>query len=121
MPVDTKSRWNRSQIIRYRDRDGKPLRRQHFDVMPRYTDIDRPGNRIYRWQQGDDWGRTAGLIYHDENKWWVLAEFNQVIDPFDELVPGKQAILASNFDVEFDVTNFEFAVFVDGDLGNTPL
>jgi len=121
MSVDQKSRWNRAQIIRFHDRFGKPLRRPHFDILPRYTEIDRPGNRIYRLQQGDDWGRLAGRIYRDENAWWILCEFNQVVDPFDELENGKQVRLPSNFDVEFEVRNFEFAVYADEAEGGTVL
>lgn len=115
MAVNSKSRWNRTQLIRYRDQQGKPLRRTHFDYLPRYQQIDRPGNRFYRVQQGDDWGNMAGRLYRDENVWWALAEFNQVIDPFDELVPGEQMTLVSNFDMEFEVLDFEFFVFVDAE------
>ena len=114
---DQKSRWNRTQIIQVRDQFGKPLRRNHFDYLPRYNAIDRPGNRFYRIQQGDDWGNLAGRLYRDENVWWALAEFNQVIDPFDELVPGQQMTLVSNFDMEFEVLNFEFVAYIDADEG----
>lgn len=113
MGVGKNSRWNRSDLIDFRDRFGEPLRRVTFDYLPRYTDTNRADNRSYRAQQVDDWANLAYRTLGAENRWWVIAEFNQVVDPFDEIPPGQQLQIPSLFTVEFDVLNFEFAVEVD--------
>lgn len=119
MGVGKESRWNRSDLIDYRDRFGSPLRRVTFDYLPRYTDTNRRDNRAYRAQQVDDWGSLGYRTLGKENRWWVVAEFNQVVDPFDELPPGQALTLPSLYAVEFDVLNFEFAIVVDVDLEST--
>ena len=116
MGVGKDSRWNRTDLIDFRDRFGTPLRRVTFDYLPRYTDINRRDNRAYRAQQVDDWGSLAYRTLGVENRWWVLADFQQVIDPFDEIPPGQPMTIPSLFAVEFSVLNFEFAVLVDIDL-----
>ncbi len=113
MSAGKNSRWNRTDLIDFRDRFGQPLRRVTFDYLSRYTAINRPDNRTYRVQQVDDWGSLAYRTLTDENLWWTIAEFNQVIDPFEEIPPGKSMVIPSNFAVRFDVLDFEFAVVVE--------
>ena len=119
MGVSKDSRWNRTELIDFRDRFGQPLRRVTFDYLPRYTKTRRSDNRAYRIQQVDDWGSLAYRTLGAENRWWTIADFNQVVDPFDEIPPGTPMTLPSLFAVEFDVLNFEFAVVVDIDLEDT--
>ncbi len=113
MGVGKDSRWNRTDLIDFRDRFGEPLRRVTFDYLPRYTAITRADNRSYRIQQADDWGSLAFRTLGDEKRWWVIAEFNQIVDPFDEIAVGRSMVLPSVFATEFDVLNFEFAVVAD--------
>lgn len=113
MGVGKNSRWNRTDLIDFRDQFGTPLRRVTFDYLPRYTAINRADNRTYRIQQVDDWASLSYRTLGVENNWWAIAEFNQIVDPFDEIAPGKSLVVPSVFAVEFDVLNFEFAVVVD--------
>ncbi len=115
MSVGADSRWNRSVIVVLRDQFGQVQRAPGLDLLPRYSDIQQPSNRRYTIKQGDDWHRLGfaalGLAAH----WWAVADYNQVIDPFSELVPGDSLFIPSKADFQFNVLDFEEVEALEGE------
>lgn len=96
-------------LVSYRDRFNNLLRRTYFAPLSRYPDILRSDSTQYRVQQVDDWANLAFRMLSDENAWWAIADFNQVIDPFEELPPGQHVVVPSFEAYHLDVLDFEFA------------
>lgn len=118
MSVGPNSRWNRSAILNVRDRFGKLTRRPHLDLLKRFEDISRPDNRTYRLKDQDEWDLLAHTLYGNADLWPVIAEFNQVINPFEELKPGRELIVPSPNAVFLDFLDFDVAVTSDLDVGS---
>lgn len=38
----------------------------------------------------DDWDSLSFKFYNNHNLWWLLAKYNNIIDPFAELVVGEK-------------------------------
>lgn len=51
--------------------------------------------------------RLGMLFYGDEEAWWVICQYNGILDPISELVEGKRLIipLKSRLPKDFFVTN----------------
>jgi hypothetical protein len=107
MSVGLNSRWNRSAVLNVRDRFGQLLRRPFLDVLPRFEDILRPDNRAYRVRDQDHWDSLAFSLYGNVDLWPVLAEFNQVVNPFEELPAGRELTIPSTNAVFLDYLDFE--------------
>ena len=53
---------------------------------------------VYLVEAEDWWDNIAFKIYGDVQYWWVIALFNNVINPFEELTPGTSLkILKKNY------------------------
>jgi hypothetical protein len=116
MSVGSNSRWNRSAIINVRDRYGRLTRRPFLDILPRYEEIFRQDNRAYRARSSDMWDMLAHKLYGNPDLWPVIAEFNQVINPFDELSPGREVTLPSANAVFLDWLDFPVSTEQDIDV-----
>ena len=105
------SRFNYSIVIRTVNTLGEPVENERIHLpyaRERIVNIVRPDLQEYRVQDGDTWSNLAARFLRGRSDlWWVLAEFSGVLDPFDELVPGR-LIKVPQFDtVMFEVLNFE--------------
>ena len=107
MAVGPISRWYRTAVLLVKDRFGRMLRRPFTDILPRYEDIILPDNGVYIVREQDHWDQLSQQFYGDPDLWHALLEFNQVIDPFDELVQGRDLIVPSRNAVFLDYLNFE--------------
>lgn len=116
MSVGSNSRWNRSAILNVRDRYGRLLRRPFLDILPRFEDISRPDNRAYRVREGDQWDALAHKLYGNPDLWPAIADFNQIINPFDELNRGRELTLPSSNAVFLDFLDFDVSFDQDLDL-----
>jgi nucleoid-associated protein YgaU len=56
---------------------------------PRFDD------RFYVIGPDDTLQSVAHRLLGDVRLWWVVAEFNDIIDPFEDLVPGERLRLPS--------------------------
>lgn len=119
MSVGPNSRWNRSTVINVRDRFGKLTRRPFLDILPRFEDINRPDNRSYVVKDVDHWDSLAHRLYGSSDLWPVIAEFNQVINPFDELEGGRELVLPSTNAVFLDFLDFDVAFSQDLDIDDS--
>lgn len=65
-------------------------------VQPPFVDLRQrireraPDDRIIVYDTLDSWSGIAAKHMHDANAWWVIADLSDVIDPFAELVEGKE-------------------------------
>lgn len=64
-------------------------------VLPALSRIDYGDNTEYIVQPRDTWQAIALQYLGTAELWWVIAEFNRVLDAFTELVPGKRILIPS--------------------------
>lgn len=84
----TVSRYRETTIITLNDNP-------HFGFRP-LRNIDQRVEDIYHEiLYGDTLQRIAWQVLGDARYWWVVADFNDIIDPFEDLLPGTQLRLPS--------------------------
>lgn len=83
------SRYRYSTIIRMEDGTEYYADRPAFSTQPRADD------RYYDVRAGDTLQSIAYALLGDARYWWVVADFNDILDPFAELVPGTTLRLPS--------------------------
>ena len=105
--IDENSRWRRSIVTISLDLQGNISRRAWLDTIKPRASRNLQGARAYEVREGDTWVSLSFKIYGDSALWWVLAEYNDVVDPFAELVPGTTLVIPSNDVVFFDELDFE--------------
>ena len=115
MSVGDNSRYNRSAILFVKDRFGRLIRRPHLDITPRFQDISRQDNRAYRIRDTDDWDSLAFKLYGNPDLWDAIAEWNQVINPFEEMEVGKEFTMPSPNAVFLDYLDFDVSVDIEID------
>lgn len=113
MALSPDSRLHRAAAITVVDDAGEVVSPPFVDVVPYFKDTTRRSNRVYRINDTDDWHRMSHRFYGRGMDFWVLLEFNDVIDPFTELVVGRRIIVPSNDTVQFDVKDFGTAADVE--------
>lgn len=106
MALNADSRLNRSAAITVVDEHGEPRGPAFVDVVPRFEQTVRRSNRVYRVREMDDWHRLAHRFYGRGQDFWVLLDFNEIVDPFVELTIGRSLVVPSNDTVQFDVKDF---------------
>ena len=52
-------------------------------------------NRDYTVQPGDTWPAISLRFLGSAELWWIIAEFNRILDPFESLVPGVHLVIPS--------------------------
>ncbi len=115
MSVGSDSRYNRSAILNVKDRFGKLTRRPYLDITPRFEDISRQDNRSYRIRDTNDWDELAFKLYGNPDLWHAIAEWNQTINPFEEMEVGKEFTMPSPNAVFLDYLDFDVAVEIEVD------
>ena len=63
--------------------------------LPALTQVDYGDNREYTVNPGDTWQNISLRFLGAAELWWIIAEFNRVLDPFEELWPGRRLIIPS--------------------------
>lgn len=48
----------------------------------------RQDDRYYTARSGEQWPTLAWKLLGNAALWWVLADYNDVLSPFDDIVPG---------------------------------
>lgn len=62
--------------------------RTYHTLRPLADTALRPDDRYYTVQAGDDLQRLGWQLLGNAALWWVLADYNNVLSPFDALVAG---------------------------------
>ena len=51
--------------------------------------VDRNNYNNYKIVEGDSWTGISYKFYDTIKLWWLICKFNDIKNPFEELVPGK--------------------------------
>lgn len=79
------SLYNNGFIVNYREND-KSLQRDHFEYKEDIND------KLYTVKEGDNLTRLAFKFYKDPLKWYLIADINEIFNPFI-LEPGQELII----------------------------
>ena len=78
-----------TQITRYSQEDIVTDGDEQFYEIKEPLDITaQDTDEIYYVKTGDTLRGLAFQMYMDARLWWVIAEFNDIIDPFEDIVVG---------------------------------
>lgn len=88
MSVGPESRNNYSVIMRVVNTAGYLVEREHLDIRPRLVNTSFPDNQQFIPSQQDNWSQIAWKKLGDGQRWWIVADFSGVIDPFLDLLPA---------------------------------
>jgi len=113
--IGDNSRMRRSVVVYSFDRVGKPNKRPYVDLIPRTPSVTIRGARQFTLRRGDDWHTLAANTLGDMRHWWVVADYNNVVDPFETMVPGDRIAMPARDVVFFDMLDFDTPD--TGDLG----
>lgn len=93
MPVYKSSRYKSGRM--YNISDGTNVK--HIVLDRKLAAFDnRVDYKFYTVVAGDTLDAISKKFYNNEGYWWVIADFNDIINPFDDLKPGMR-ILIPNF------------------------
>ncbi len=110
MTIPKHSRWNRATQIVVKDTLGNDVRKPYLLPIRPYRRVSYPDNRVYRLQRGDTWSRLSFRFFGDDKLWWILTDFNRIVDPFRELetriTSGTPIIVPSLSRVHFEILRF---------------
>lgn len=115
MSVGKDSRYNRSAILVVRDQFRRALRAPYLDILPRYEDTEKSTNRRRLLKDHDRLHTLAYRHLGAARHWWAIAEFNQMIDPFEDFKPEDSITIPSPGTFQFEVLDFEFSETAEGD------
>lgn len=78
-------------ITRYRDEDIIEYEDNLiYEIRAKINTEWREGDLFYSVKSGDNLRNIADILYRDARLWWIVAEFNDIINPFDNLETGKE-------------------------------
>jgi hypothetical protein len=89
MSLDRDSRYNYAHIMRTVDAAGQLVEYDHFDIRPHLVDTVHPDNREFVVEEGDNWSRIGWRRLGRGRRWWIIADYSQVVDPFEALLPAE--------------------------------
>jgi len=85
MTIGRESRYNYSAIMRVTDAAGFLVEREHLDIRQTLVNIIHADNQEYTPSDKDTWSRIAWRKLGDGRRWWIIADYSQILDPFTEL------------------------------------
>lgn len=56
-------------------------------------DIENGYVDYYQISVNDTWTSISYMYYGTIKLWWLICKFNNIIDPFAELIPGKKILI----------------------------
>jgi len=116
MSVPKNSRWNRTDILVVQDRLGNITRKPYLMPIRPRRQVVFGDNRLYTPVRGDTWSNMAFRFFGSSFLWWVIAEFNYIVDPVVELeeriTEGVALVIPSINRVNFDVLRFRVSPLI---------
>lgn len=97
------SRYLLTDIIVVKSRVTGAIQRPPFLDLRQRVVTTSPDDRELIWDTVDDWATLSAKYLTDARNWWVAADMSSVIDPFEELVEGKQLRLPSLSRLQLDI------------------
>lgn len=109
MTITARSRWNRANVVYLEDAAGALVRRPYSTPVPNLRRVQYPDDRIYQLKEGDTWSRLARSFLGDSYLWWVIPEWNGVLDPLlglrDLVAAGATIRIPTVTRVQFEILN----------------
>lgn len=83
--INQRSRWNKSDIVVVIDAAGQPTRKPYLNLLDREV-IAYPDDIPYQCKPKDTFSSLAYRAAGDSYLWWIIAEANGVVDPWEDLL-----------------------------------
>lgn len=83
--IGRQSRNNYAAIIQVLNSAGQLVEFSHLDIRPTLTNILQSDNVRFTPSQSDNWSRISWRRLGDGRRWWIIADFSQVVDPWIDL------------------------------------
>lgn len=90
MSIGPESRNNLSVVVQVVNAAGTLVEREHLDIRPALMNISAADNQQFMPAVGDNWSRIAWKKLGDGRRWWIIADYSQIVDPFTDLQPVVQ-------------------------------
>lgn len=97
MTVYKNSRYEKSKIVQ--EEDGERWLTNPPDIDPK----DFDDNRLHIVEPGENLWNIAYHELGDAKYYWVIAEMNDIINPFEKLEAGEELILPSRDTLHGDI------------------
>jgi hypothetical protein len=91
MSVGKESRYRYSAVVYRVDANGRLIEKPHLDLRPSLARVDYPDNRRIVPYDNDNWSRLAWRLLGSGKRWWIIADFSEVVDPFTHLRASEDA------------------------------
>jgi nucleoid-associated protein YgaU len=92
--VYTNSMIARAGVVSITTADGRVVSRYQA-ILPALRRVDYGDNKEHIVAPGDTWQNISVRFLGTAELWWLIAEFNRVLDPFTELTAGRRLIIPS--------------------------
>ena len=80
-----------TEITRYSESDiVKQNGVEFYEIIDTVNSEFRSNDILYNVNNGDTLRGIAFGLYGDARYWWIIADFNKIISPFDQLKVGIQ-------------------------------
>lgn len=90
MSVGRDSRHNYSAVMRVVDAAGNLVEREYLDIRPRLVLTDHPDNVQFTPSASDTWNRIGWRRLGRFDRYWIIADYSGVLDPWTELKPKRK-------------------------------
>lgn len=79
------------EITRYKETDSYEENGvKHYELIDPVNSEFRSNDIIYSVNNGDTLISISFDLYGDARYWWLLADFNKIFDPYEQLIAGTQ-------------------------------
>ena len=104
MSVSRESRYNYSATILVADAAGFLVEKPHLDIRPQLVNIVHPDNVEFSPSGNDTWSRIGWRKLGNGRRWWIIADYSQILDPFSELKPETKYKYVTQLSVNVPAT-----------------
>ena len=81
------SRNNYCSVIRIVDDNGALLEPEHLTIRPSLAAVQHSDNQEFYAQPGTVWSRVGYQRLGDGRRWWIIADYSGIVDPFADASP----------------------------------
>jgi len=103
MAITRNSRYQLTSIIQVTDPVSGQLVKPEFPDLRQRISTKSTDDTFITASAAKQWSHHGLEELGDARHWWVIADLSDVVDPFEELVPGKQLRAPSPQRFFFDI------------------
>lgn len=90
MSIGSESRSQYAVVMRIVNAAGALVEREHLDIRPALTSTVAADSQQFTPAASDNWSRIGWKRLGDGRRWWIIADYSQIVDPFTDLQPETQ-------------------------------